>query len=558
MANLFGIPSTDLGHLLVFLVVTLAVGLSLSRWLTRSLDGPALLPRVESALYRFVGVNPLAQMNWRQYLGALVTMHLVGLIFTFAILMLQGHLPYNPQKLPGLEWSLALNTAISFVTNTNWQAYSGEASLSYFSQFAALTVQNFLSAAVGIAVLATLARALRQSAADQLGNFWVDLTRATLYVLVPLSCVWALLLVGQGVVQTLAPYLSATTLEGGTQLIPLGPAASQIAIKQLGTNGGGFFGVNSAHPFENPTGLANFLEMIAILAIPVACVDMFGRMIGNLRHGRALLIAMATIFVPLVLISLWSEFHYPLALEGKELRFGIGSSVLWSQVTTAASNGSVNAMHGSLSPLAGGLALVNMLLGEIIFGGVGSGTYGMVLYVILAIFLAGLMVGRTPEYLGKKIQATEVKWAALGIILPSAVVLLGTALSVLTESALASRANVGPHGLSEILYAWASAANNNGSAFAGLSANTSFYNLGLGLAMLVGRFGVLVPVLVIAGSMAQKKSAPPSVGTFPSEGGLFITLLVGTILIVGALTFFPVLSLGPVVEHLLMGTGKAF
>jgi potassium-transporting ATPase potassium-binding subunit len=557
-------------QLIFFFAVLLGLGLPLGRMMATALEGEApprglgWMGRLERLFYAGGGIDPRSSMNWRQYLGALIGFHALGGLLLFLILRFQNFLPFNPQGLANVEWSLALNTAISFVTNTNWQAYSGESTLSYFSQFAGLTVQNFLSAAVGISVLAALARGLRNKESDKLGNFWADMVRSCVYVLLPLSIVMAFLLVGQGVVQSFAAYLDASTLEGATQTLPFGPAASQIAIKQLGTNGGGFFGVNSAHPFENPTPFSNFLQMLAILLIPLACVEMFGRMLNQKKHARALLVAMFVIFVPVLIIALYAEFQPNTALaglpfiEGKEIRFGILNSTLWSQVTTAASNGSVNAMHDSLSPLAGGLAIFNMLLGEIVFGGVGSGLYGMVLFAILTVFLAGLMVGRTPEYLGKKIQAPEVRLAAVGIILPSAVVLLGSALSVLHPSGLAGLANQGPHGLSEILYAWASAANNNGSAFAGLTVNTTFYNLLLGVAMIIGRFGVMIPVIAVAGSLAKRKIAPPSSGTFPSEGPLFVSLLVGVILIVGALTFFPVLSLGPVVEHLLLGSGISF
>jgi K+-transporting ATPase ATPase A chain len=559
----------DLLQLLLYLGALIGLGLPLGRLMAAAMEGRApkalrWLGGLEKAFYKASGVDPESPMNWRQYLGALVAFHVMGIGVLFVIQRFQASLPFNTQGLANVEWTLSLNTAVSFVTNTNWQAYSGEAMLSYFTQFAGLAVQNFLSASVGIAVAAALARGLRNREDERIGNFWADLVRASVYVLLPLSIVLALLLAGQGVVQSFSPYFDAATLQGAQQTVPLGPAASQIAIKQLGTNGGGFFGVNSAHPFENPTPFSNFLQMLAILLLPLASVEMFGRLLGNVRHGRSLAWAMFLVFLPILALALYSEYQPNPALgglpflEGKEARFGILNGTLWSQVTTLASNGSVNAMHDSMSPLTGGLAIFNMLLGEVIFGGVGSGLYGMVLFVILTIFLAGLMVGRTPEYLGKKLQASEVRWAALGVIVPSAVVLLGSAASVLHPLGLAGLANQGPHGLSEILYAWASAANNNGSAFAGLTVNTPWYNLLLAFAMLAGRFAVLVPVLAIAGSMSKRKVAPPSSGTFPSEGGLFVVLLIAVILIVGALTFFPVLSLGPVVEHLLLGSGQLF
>lgn len=534
-------------------------------------------------------------MNWPQYLKALLLFHGIGFVVLMLLQMLQAKLPGNPQSLANVPFPLALNTAISFLTNTNWQAYSGEATMSYLTQMLGLGVQNFLSAATGMAVAAALVRGLGErpsrpssgqvgvSPADSpcdrdgrepslrpgrsfsgLGNFWRDVSRATIYVLLPLSILLSLVLVQQGVPQTFDVFASATTLEGSAQVIPLGPAASQIAIKQLGTNGGGFFGVNSAHPFENPTRLSNFLQCFAILALAAGFPFMFGRMTGHRRHGWCLFATMLVLLLTGLGAALWAEHQSNPSLgvltmlEGKETRFGIADSALWATATTAASNGSVNAMHDSLMPLSGLVALVNMLLGEIIFGGVGSGLYGMIMFVVLTVFLAGLMVGRTPEYLGKRIEAREVICAAVAVILPSLVVLIGTALSVLSEAGRASLTNAGPHAFSEALYAWASAANNNGSAFGGLNANTPFYNYGLGFAMLVGRFGVIVPTLMLAGRMAQKRIAEPGPGTFPTDGGLFIVLLLGVILIVGGLTFLPALTLGPIVEHMLMNNGRTF
>lgn len=505
-----------------------------------------------------------AEMDWKRYAKALLIFNALGLAFTFFVQIFQSKLPLNPQALPDVSWHLALNTAISFMTNTNWQAYSGENTLSYFVQMASLTVQNFVSAATGMAVAVALARGIARKNSASLGNFWKDLVRGTVYILLPFSILLSTALVSQGVVQNLKPAIEVTTVEGVKQAIPLGPAASQIAIKQLGTNGGGYYGVNSAHPLENPTPLSNWLQLIAILFIPAGFVFLFGELIKDRKHGMILFCTMLALLLVGVGISLWSEYSNNVALgvvgsmEGKETRFGVTSSVLWSVFTTAASNGSVNAMHDSLSPLSGGVALLNMMLGEIIFGGVGAGLYGMILFVILTVFLSGLMVGRTPEYLGKKIEAREVQMAMLGILLPSAALLIGAGLSAVLPVALSSLTNKGPHGLSEILYAFASVANNNGSAFGGLNVNTPYYNLVLGVAMLIGRFGVILPVLAIAGSLAQKKYAPPSFGTFTTNNTLFAILLIGVILIVGALTFFPSLALGPIIEHILMQSGRTF
>jgi K+-transporting ATPase ATPase A chain len=541
----------------------------LSRW---------LLP-VEKFIYRLSGIAADEEMNWKQYSAAMLAFNALGFVFLYGLLRLQDFLPLNPQQLGGVAPDLAFNAAASFVTNTNWQSYSGETTLSYLSQMLGLTVQNFLSAASGMAVFAALARAFKRQQVHTIGNFFADLTRATLYIFLPLALVLALVLVSQGVVQTFLPYREAAFLqpfvdqEGQvitTQTIAVGPAASQVAIKQLGTNGGGFFGVNSSHPFENPTPLSNFLEMLSILLIPAALCYTFGRMVGDTRQGWALLAAMLGIFVLCLSVSIWSEFQVQQAyttlgidgrhtltqpggnMEGKEVRFGIVNSALWSVATTAASNGSVNSMHDSYNPLGGMLAMWLMQLGEVVFGGVGSGLYGLLIFALMAVFVAGLMVGRTPEYLGKKIETLEVKMAALVILLPLLLVLLGTAAAVMFPYGKGAITNPGPHGFSQVLYAFSSAANNNGSAFAGLGTNNLFYNLALGLAMLIGRYGLAVPVLVMAGSLAGKKIVPPGAGTLPTHTALFIGWLICVVVIVGALSFLPALALGPITEHLLV------
>ncbi|MAS37834.1 MAG: potassium-transporting ATPase subunit KdpA [Anaerolineaceae bacterium] len=519
---------------------------------------------VERGMYRLIGTDPAQEQTWRQYAGSLLMFNLSGFAVLLILQLLQGVLPLNPANLPPVEPFLAFNTATSFVTNTNWQAYGGETTMSYLTQMMGLNVQNFVSAATGIAVVIALTRGLARRTAETIGNFWVDLVRSVLYILLPLSILLAVVFVSQGVVQNFNDYVLATTLSGETQLLPQGPAASQIAIKQLGTNGGGFFNANSTVPYENPTPLSNFLEMFTILLIPAALPFTYGRLVGSTRQGWVIFAAMLILFVAGLVVMLISEYSenpvYAVAgvMEGKETRFGIANSVLWGAATTAASNGSVNAMHSSFAPLTGGIAMLKIMLGEIIFGGVGAGLYGMLIFVILTVFLAGLMVGRTPEYLGKKIEAREIKLAITAVLLPSVCILLFSALASVTENGLASRTNAGPHGLSEILYAFASGAGNNGSAFAGLNANTPFYNILIGVAMWVGRFGVILPALAIAGSMVRKRTAPPSAGTFPTDSPLFVILLISVILIVGALTFFPALSLGPIVEQLLMNAGRAF
>ena len=519
---------------------------------------------LERLTYKIVGVDASEETNWKTYAFGLLTFNLIGFLFIFLLQLTQAYLPLNPTNLPNVSWHSAFNTAVSFMTNTNWQGYAGETTLSYFVQMLALTVQNFVSAATGIAVLLALTKGLSRKTTDKLGNFWVDLTRSTLYILLPLSIIFAIFLVGQGVIQNFDTYQTAHTLQGTQQVIPMGPVASQEAIKQLGTNGGGFFNANSAHPFENPTPLSNLLEMLAILLIPAGLTYTYGKMVGSKKQGWTIFIVMLILLLSGLAISLYGEYSanpilgHSALMEGKETRFGITNSVIWSTSTSAASNGSVNAMHDSLSPLAGMVAMINLMLGEIIFGGVGAGLYGMVIFVILTVFIAGLMVGRSPEYLGKKIEAFEVKMAILAVLAPSIVILLFSAWASVSQLGLSSLNNAGPHGLSEILYAFSSAAGNNGSAFAGLNANTVFYNLLIGFGMLIGRFGVIIPILAIAGNMAQKKITPPSSGTFQTDNWLFIGLLIGVILIVGGVTFFPALSFGPIVEHLLMNKGITF
>jgi len=519
---------------------------------------------LEKLTYKFININPEEESNWKSYAINLLLFNLIGFVFVLLIQLFQATLPLNPEHLPNVSWHLAFNTAVSFMTNTNWQGYSGETTLSYFVQMIGLTVQNFVSAATGIAVLLALIRGISRKTTDKLGNFWCDLTRSTIYILLPLSILLAVALVGQGVVQNFKSYETIHTLQGEQQVIPMGPAASQIAIKQLGTNGGGFFGANSAHPFENPTPFSNFLEMLSILLIPAALTFTYGKMTGSKRGGWTIFSVMFILLIAGLGISLYAEYsanpvfgNLPL-MEGKETRFGITNSVLWSVSTTAASNGSVNAMLDSFSPMAGMIAMINLMLGEIVYGGVGAGIYGMIMYVIITVFIAGLMVGRTPEYMGKKIEALEIKMAIIAILAPSFVILFFSAWAASSGYGLASLNNSGPHGFSEILYAYSSAAGNNGSAFAGLNANTLFYNLTLGFGMLIGRFGVIIPVLAIAGNMAKKKITPVSAGTFATDNWLFAGLLIAVILFVGGLTFFPALSLGPIVEHLLLNKGLSF
>ena len=557
----------------LFCAIVLALVKPLGLYMTRVFTGastplsPVLRP-IERGLYRLAGIDETHEQHWLAYAGAMLVFHAAGFALLYGILRLQNLLPFNPADQGAVAPDLAFNTAASFVTNTNWQNYGGESTLSYLSQMLGLTHQNFLSAATGIALAVALIRGFARASARTVGSFWVDLTRCTLYVLLPLCIVYTLFLVWQGVPQTLAPYAEATTLEGGKQTIALGPVASQVAIKMLGTNGGGFFNANAAHPFENPTAWSNLIQMVSIFALGAALTNVFGRMVGDERQGWAILAAMGVLFLAGVAITYAAEgAGNPLLnalglqggnLEGKELRFGIPGSALFAVVTTAASCGAVNAMHDAFTALGGLIPLVNMQLGEIIVGGVGAGLYGMLVFVVVAIFVAGLMVGRTPEYLGKKIEAREVKMAMLAILCLPLMMLGFTALATVLPAGLAGPANAGPHGFTEILYAFTSAAANNGSAFGGLTGNTPFYNLTLGFGMLVGRFFVIIPALAIAGSLAAKKTLPASAGTFPTDGGLFVGLLVGVILIVGGLTFFPSLALGPIVEHLAGAAGQTF
>ncbi|AKE58198.1 potassium-transporting ATPase subunit KdpA [Citrobacter farmeri] len=552
------------GFLLIvsFLVILFVLARSLGAGLARLIGNNSLpgTAGVERLIWRGLGISS-HEMNWKQYLLAILGLNVLGLVILFLLLLWQNLLPLNPQQLPGLSWHLALNTAVSFVANTNWQSYSGETTLSYFSQMAGLTVQNFLSAATGIAVVFALIRAFTRQSMSTLGNAWVDLVRITLWILCPIALVIALFFIQQGSLQNLLPYQPFTTLEGVQQLLPMGPVASQEAIKMLGTNGGGFFNANSAHPFENPTALTNMVQMLAIFLIPAALCFAFGDAAGDRRQGRMLLSAMSLIFIVCVAVVMWAEVQgnphllqfgadSSLNMEGKESRFGVLVSSLFAVVTTAASCGAVIAMHDSFTALGGMVPMWLMQIGEVVFGGVGSGLYGMLLFVLLAVFIAGLMIGRTPEYLGKKIDVREMKMTALAILVTPALVLLGAALAMMTDAGRSAMLNPGPHGFSEVLYAVSSAANNNGSAFAGLSANTPFWNCLLAFCMFVGRFGVIIPVMAIAGSLVAKKSQPASPGTLATHGALFIGLLVGTVLLVGALTFIPALALGPVAEHL--------
>ena len=566
-------------QILVFSFVILALTKPLGLYLFRVFEGAQQpLPRVfgplERGLYRLCGINPQDQQTWKEYAQALLLLSVITLLVTYAIQRLQHVLPFNPQGFVPVPPDLAFNTAVSFTTNTNWQAYAGESTMSYFTQMAGLAWHNFLSAAVGIGVALALARGLTyQLQPDSpriVGNFWVDLIRTIVYVLLPVCIPVALVLVSQGVMQNFAPYLDVTTVESSKQTLALGPVASQEVIKMFGTNGGGFFNANSAHPFENPTPFSNFIEMVLIFAIPAALTYTYGRMAHNQKQGWVLFGAMAVLFVVGVAVAYWAESggnpvlqglpidHSGGNLEGKEMRFGIANSALFATITTDASCGAVNAMHDSFTPLGGLVPLANIQLGEVIFGGVGAGLYGMLVFVLLAVFIAGLMVGRTPEYLGKKIEAREVKLAVLYVLIFPLVILYLSGWAAVAPYGVSSLNNAGPHGLSEILYAYSSGTGNNGSAFAGLNANTSWWNVTLGLSMLVGRFLMIVPVLAVAGSLVGKKVIPPGPGTFPTDGLLFTVLLVGVVVIVGALTFFPALALGPVVEHFLAQNGRMF
>ena len=560
-------------QILLFSGIVLALVKPLGAYMTRVFAGertflsPVLVP-VERGLYALAGTSERDEQRWTTYAFAMLAFNLAGLLLLYGLQRLQDVLPLNPAGMAAVGPELSFNTAASFVANTNWQNYGGESTISYFTQMAGLTVQNFVSAATGMAIAVALIRAFAGASGKSLGNFWVDMTRATLYVLLPICIVLALAYVALGVPQTFGPYMEATTLEGARQTIALGPVASQLAIKMLGTNGGGFFNANSAHPFENPDAISNMLQMVSIFAIGAAFTNVFGRMAGSERQGWAILAAMGLLFVVGVAVTYWAEASgNPLMhafglqggnMEGKEVRFGITLSSLFAVVTTAASCGAVNAMHGSFTALGGLIPLLNMQLGEVIVGGVGAGFYGIVLFIVVAVFVAGLMVGRTPEYLGKKIEAKEMKMAVLAILCLPLAMLVFTAIASVLPPAVASVGTAGPHGFSEILYAYTSAAANNGSAFGGLTGNTPWYNITLGFGMLAGRFLVIVPALAIAGSLIAKKTVPASAGTFPTDGPLFVGLLVGTILIVGGLTFFPALALGPVVEHLAMLAGQTF
>ncbi|MEP7239513.1 MAG: potassium-transporting ATPase subunit KdpA [Devosia sp.] len=560
----------DIMQFAAYAVVLVALSIPLGAYMARVFAGEAgFLRWAERPILALGGIKPETGQSWPAYALALLAFNTAGFVVLFLILKFQDLLPWNPLHLPGLSGHLAFNTAISFVTNTNWQSYGGETTMSYFSQMAGLTTQNFVSSATGMAVAAAVARGLASRQQKTIGNFWADMVRATLYILLPISIVLALVFVWQGVPQTLQSSLAATTIDGGQQTIAIGPVASQLAIKQLGTNGGGFFNVNSAHPFENPTAISNFLSMLGILVISSAFCFTFGRMVRDWRQGVALFAAMGVLFL-IGLGGLYASEQQPNGLyppsvatdagnmEGKEVRFGIANSALWAEATTAASNGSVNTMHDSLNPLGGMIAMLNIELGEVVFGGVGVGLTGMLLLVIVTVFLAGLMVGRTPEYLGKKIEAREVKLAALTLLVMPLGVLAFSALAIVVGTGQSAILNPGPHGLTELLYAYSSATGNNGSAFAGLTANVDWHNGFLGIAMLLGRYGYIIPTLAIAGSLAAKKTAPASAGTFPTHGPVFVTLLVVTILIVGALTFLPVLALGPIAEQVSIAAGQSF
>ncbi len=561
----------------LYLLVLLALVKPLGLYIANVMEGRSRALRVgrplEAVIYRLCGIRQDEEMGWRPYALALLLFNGLGMLAVYALQRLQFWLPLNPQQLANVSADSAFNTAASFVTNTNWQGYAGETTMSYLTQMLALTVQNFLSAATGIVVAIALMRGFARHTAQNIGNAWVDLTRITLYVLLPLALVFAVVLISQGVIQNFAAYQNVTTLENATQTLAMGPVASQEAIKMIGTNGGGFFNANSAHPFENPTPLTNFLQMLAIFLIPGALCHTFGRLVGDARQGWAVLAAMTILFVVAALAVIYFEQQgNPLFaaadidqaasatqaggnLEGKETRFGIADSGLFAAITTAASCGAVIAMHDSFTPLGGMIPLVLMQLGEVVFGGVGSGLYGLLVFAIMAVFIAGLMIGRTPEYLGKKIEVYEMKMTAIAILVTPLLVLGGTAVAVMTASGQAGIFNPGPHGFSEVLYAFTSAGNNNGSAFAGLSANTPFYNVLLAIAMGFGRFGVIVPVLAMAGSLAAKKRLAATAGTLPTHGPLFVTLLIGTVLLVGLLNYVPALALGPVVEHLLLWAG---
>ena len=560
-------------QILIFCAIIVVLVKPLGGYMTRVFSGDRtflslLLRPVEVGLYRLGGIDEKREQNWLTYAVAMLVFHIAGFVLLYALLRLQAFFPFNPQDMTAVPADLSFNTAASFISNTNWQNYGGESTLSYFTQMGCLTVQNFTSAAAGIAISIALVRGFARASAQSIGNFWVDLTRATLYVLLPICVVLTIVYVALGVPQTLSAYVEATTLEGAKQTIALGPTASQLAIKMLGTNGGGFFNANSAHPFENPDALSNLIQIVSIFAIGAALTNVFGRMVGNERQGWAIFAVMGVLFLAGVAVTYWAEASGTTMLnalgltggnmEGKEVRFGIALSALFAVITTAASCGAVNAMHDSFTALGGMIPMINMQLGEIIIGGVGAGLYGMLVFVVIAMFIAGLMVGRTPEYVGKKIEAKEVKMAMLAILCLPLSILGFTAFASVLPFAVSSIANPGPHGFSEILYAYSSGTANNGSAFGGLTGNTLWYNTTIGVAMLMGRFLVIVPALAIAGSLAAKKTVPVSAGTFPTHGALFVGLLTSVILVVGGLTFFPALALGPIVEHLAMINGTLF
>jgi K+-transporting ATPase ATPase A chain len=557
-------------QILIFCGIVILLVKPLGAYMTRVFNGertllsPLFVP-VERGLYRLAGTHEKEEQHWTSYAFSLLLFNLAGFLILYLLQRFQGSLPFNPAGMTAVGPELSFNTAASFMTNTNWQNYGGESTMSYLVQMAGLTVQNFASAATGIAIAVALIRGFARASGKSIGNFWVDMTRTTLYILLPACIILTLVYVYLGVPQTLGAYVTATTIEGAQQTIALGPVASQLAIKMLGTNGGGFFNANSAHPFENPDAISNLIQMVTIFALGAGLTNVFGRMVGNERQGWAIFATMGVLFVAGVVVTYWAEAAgNPLVhamgidggnMEGKEVRFGIALSSLFAVITTAASCGAVNAMHGSFTALGGLIPLINMELGEVIVGGVGAGFYGILLFVVLAVFVAGLMVGRTPEYLGKKIEAKEVKMAVLAILCLPTAMLLFTAIAVILPTGVASIGNPGPHGFSEILYAYTSAAANNGSAFGGLTGNTPWYNITIGIAMLMGRFLVIIPALAIAGSLVTKKTVPASAGTFPTDGSLFVGLLCGVILIVGGLTFFPALALGPIVEHLAMISG---
>lgn len=558
----------DFFQILFFILVLVSLVPILGTYMAKVFRGestflhPLLYP-LERACYRFAGINFQQEMGWRVYLKSLLLFNLIGFLVLFLIQLFQGYLPLNPQRLGAVPWPLALNTAISFVTNTNWQAYAGETTLSYFTQMCGLTVQNFLSAATGNAALLALIRGIVKKS-EGIGNFWVDGVRTVVYLLLPLAFVLALILASQGVIQSFSPYVKAVTLENREQIIPLGPVASQVAIKLLGTNGGGFFAAGSAHPFENPNTLTNFLSVLAVLLIPASATYMYGLLLGSRKHGWILFLTMFFIWLAGLAFSLWAEqINNPLLnalplLEGKETRIGVMHSILWSMSATTTSNGSVNAILTSLSPFAGGIALFNIMLEELVFGGVGVGLSSMLMFVLLTTFLAGLMVGRTPEYMGKKLEKREMQWVSFAILTPAVLTLAGAGLFCSLPQTLASIGNKGPHGLTEILYAFSSSSGNNGSAFTSLKANTLYYNLGLGFCMILGRLSILIPSVAIGGTLAKKMASPFSSGVLSTNTLLFSILLLGVILVVGALTFFPGLCLGPIMENFLLRRGEAF